>query len=108
MFNRWHEATDENKVNELVESMKENGWQGSPLVSWGEQLYTGAHRSTAAEIVEIEYPTIDLETVFAEAGVDFEEAHFIAGEPTSDDARMVEVLNQLPYRIKSKYGIDNE
>ena len=103
---RWHEPKDENKLNDLVNSMRENGWQGAPLVCWGEQLYTGAHRSAAAEIAGIEYPTINLQDIFTEAGMDFEEAHWLYDQPAADDAEMAMVIGQLPTEIKDKYGID--
>ena len=105
---RWHEPQDMNHVNELAESMVANGWQGSPLVCWGDQLYTGAHRSKAAEIAGIDFPTIDIEEIFEEAGIDFEEVHTFNYEPTASDPSMSFVLGSLPEAIKDKYGIDIE
>lgn len=40
-------ATEETKVNDLVSSMLENGWQGAPVLVYGEELLTGSHRITA-------------------------------------------------------------
>lgn len=34
---------DEDKVNTLVASMLENGWQGCPILVWGDQPLTGSH-----------------------------------------------------------------
>jgi hypothetical protein len=106
MKNRWHEPRDAKKLNQLIDSMKSDGWKGEALVYWGEQLYTGAHRSKAAEVVGIDYPIISVEAIFVEAGLDFEELHYIHGEPTADDSNMAGLLNELPGDIRDKYGID--
>lgn len=44
--------TDENKVNELVKSMLENGWQGCPILVYGDELLTGSHRLEALRKIE--------------------------------------------------------
>lgn len=44
--------TDENKVNELVKSMLENGWQGCPILVYGNELLTGSHRLEALRKIE--------------------------------------------------------
>lgn len=105
---RWHEPEDNDKVERLAQAMRESGWQGAPLVCWGEQLYTGAHRSAAAEKAGIEFPVIDIEEIFEEAGIDLDEAHEWAGYPTADDTAMTMVFAELPQSIKDKYGIDIE
>lgn len=105
---KWHDPEDSDKVQQLAQAMRENGWQGAPLVAWGEQLYTGAHRSAAAKIAGIEFPVIDLEAIFEEAEIDFEEALEWAGYPTADDTAMTMVFAELPQDIKDKYGIDIE
>jgi hypothetical protein len=38
---------DENKVNEIAESIKANGYVGCPILICGESLVTGSHRLTA-------------------------------------------------------------
>ena len=38
---------DENKVNEIAESIKANGYVGCPILICGESLITGSHRITA-------------------------------------------------------------
>ena len=38
---------DENKVNEIAESIKANGFIGCPILVCGETLITGSHRLTA-------------------------------------------------------------
>ena len=52
-----HEVRDEEKLNNLIESMKENGWTGRPIVvlDIGDiQALTGSHRYAAAKIAGIE------------------------------------------------------
>jgi ParB-like chromosome segregation protein Spo0J len=38
---------DQNKVNEIAESIKANGYVGCPILICGESLITGSHRLTA-------------------------------------------------------------
>ena len=40
---------DENKVNEIAESIKANGFIGCPILICGETLITGSHRLTALQ-----------------------------------------------------------
>jgi hypothetical protein len=40
---------DENKVNEIAESIKANGFIGCPILICGESLITGSHRLTALQ-----------------------------------------------------------
>lgn len=40
---------DENKVNEIAESIKANGFIGCPILVCGESLITGSHRLTALQ-----------------------------------------------------------
>lgn len=48
-------AVDENKVNALVSSMLENGWQGCPILILNDQLLTGSHRIAALKKIEEMY-----------------------------------------------------
>lgn len=41
---------------EIIESIRQNGWQGDPLLAIGDQLLTGSHRATACEILGIVPP----------------------------------------------------
>ena len=45
-YNTINEVEDE-KVNELVESMLKNGWVGAPILVYGNDLLTGSHRFAA-------------------------------------------------------------
>ena len=40
---------EENKVNELVQSILENGWTGAPIIYFSGGLLTGNHRTAALE-----------------------------------------------------------
>ncbi len=101
---RYHEATDANRVAELVASMEVNGWQGSPLVTLGDgELLTGAHRHTAyVQVFDTDYgiPTISLDDVFTEAGLD------LAGVMEEERCELIYVLDHLPADVRQEYGID--
>lgn len=45
---------DENKINEIAESMKENGYVGCPILIFNDQLLTGSHRLAALKQLEDE------------------------------------------------------
>lgn len=47
-------ATDEAKVAELAESMKQNGWQGAPILVCNMGLVTGSHRLAALAKLDVE------------------------------------------------------
>jgi hypothetical protein len=104
-----HEITDQKHFEELRDSMEQNGWQGMPLVKWGDEcLMTGSHRYPAAKAldwVDYEIPMIDLEDVFAEAGLDFAELHEMFRCPTWDEIWGSGLLYELPNEIREKYGI---
>lgn len=40
-------AVDQEKVEELKKSILENGWQGCPILIYGDELLTGSHRLEA-------------------------------------------------------------
>lgn len=44
--------TDNNTVDILAKSIAENGWQGCPILTWGENLVTGSHRLEALKKLE--------------------------------------------------------
>jgi ParB-like chromosome segregation protein Spo0J len=57
-INPLHEERYQTKLDELVDDMKENGWNGRPLlvikrVSGGYQGWTGSHRIAAAREAEL-------------------------------------------------------
>lgn len=54
--------TEEEKVNEIAESIKANGWQGCPILTHGNTLITGSHRLDALrKLYEEEYDISDME-----------------------------------------------
>jgi len=68
---QFHEVIDKDKFQQLVEDMKENGWNGRPLVvidCGGEySALTGSHRLAAAreaELYEIPCAIVDHGTMF--------------------------------------------
>ena len=104
-----HDAWDTPRLNSILESMKENGWIGAPLVAWGSHLVTGSHRYEAARLLEIDVPVVQLDDVFAEAGLSLDEIHESCGSPTIGDwSGVVEMFDHLPAEIKAKYGIQIE
>lgn len=54
---------DTDKVNDLADSMIENGWVGCPILVYGEELLTGSHRLAALREVERRYLTGEIDEV---------------------------------------------
>lgn len=52
---------DEARVAELVKSMLENGWQGCPILVYGEEILTGSHRLAALKEIERMYNEDEIE-----------------------------------------------
>lgn len=106
-----HEVRDKEKLERLVESLEEKGWEGVPLVIWPvyNQLLTGSHRYAAAKELEwadSEIPVIDIEEIFVEAGLDFQKVLKKHGYPFYCESGFLKVLWTLPQPIRDKYGID--
>lgn len=106
-----HEAHDTEKVAALAASMERDGWIGAPLVVWGECLLTGSHRYAAAMSLgwqHTDIPTVAVEDVFAEAGLDFdaicqdEDCDGIA----SPMLPYVLGADYLPADVRERYGLD--
>ena len=53
-----HPAWDQKKVNNLIQSMKKNGWNGQPLLFANEYLINGSHRFGALELIFESYDDI--------------------------------------------------
>lgn len=107
-----HEEKDRAKTERLMKSIQEDGWKGVPLVYDGEQLLTGTHRYLAAQELgwgDSDIPMIELEAVYAEAGLNMKELHEQHESPTIDEwDEWVRFLSELPESIRDKYGIDAE
>lgn len=106
-----HEITDWEKYEQIKESLKIHGWVGAPLVLADDNgnLITGTHRYYAATAVgyqDCEIPTVLLEDIFTEAGLDLDT---IASEweyPTLFEPIFEQMINaELPQGILNKYGI---
>lgn len=51
--------TDTTTVAILAKSILKNGWQGCPILTWGENLVTGSHRLEALKSLENDGYDID-------------------------------------------------
>lgn len=109
-----HDAEDEAKLADLVESMAANGWVGAPVVvitteDGDPQAITGSHRIAAAREVGIDVPTVDVADLLAAHGRDL--AGLVAEfEAAGFDlpwygvvARLSELL---PADVLGYYGLD--
>lgn len=72
----FHEVRDQEKLEALTQSMKENGWKGRNIVGFyigGEfRAITGSHRLPAAEAVgfeEIDVECVEYGTMFEDYGI---------------------------------------
>ena len=52
-------AWDIGKVESLIENIKNNGWQGCPILTYGNILITGSHRQAALRQLFAEGENID-------------------------------------------------
>ena len=91
----------------LVEELREEGWQWSPLVMHSGSVVGGLRRYEAARFLgmEDEVPRITLKDVYREAGVDFPQ---VAGPREEVDAGrelFEDYLRDLPTHIQEKYDL---
>ena len=95
------------RVQELARTMKDEGWQGSPLVVHGDQVVGGLDRYEAARFlgIEKEVPTVTLEEVFQEAGVDMPQVASREGGPPSGQELFEDYLRDLPRHVREKYEL---
>jgi len=105
-----HDPDDLDKVRALTDDMAARGWVGAPLVAFGEQLVTGSHRYAAARALDwtdADVPTVTLEEVFAEAGLDFAAVYADHDEPAFGSFEFgYMVRHELPAAVRDRYGID--
>lgn len=98
---------DQAKFDALVASMTTNGWQGAPVVVWGDQAVTGSHRLYAAEAADIRPEVITIDEVCEEAGTTLAALIEEADAEYLDWYQQArEVRYALPAEIVEKYGID--
>ncbi len=101
------ESEPDGRVRELAEEMRKMGWQGSPLVVNGDQVLSGEERYEAARFLgrEDEVPTISLEELFAEAGMDLPEISTPDGHGDPGREFFEDYLRDLPEHIRDKYSL---
>lgn len=91
----------------LVEELREEGWHWSPLVVHSGSVVGGVERYNAARFLgmEDEVPTVTLEEVYEEAGVDFAQVAGPRGEVDSGREFFEDYLRGLPEHIRDKYDL---
>lgn len=104
-------AADPGELDEgtraLVEELREEGWQWSPLVVHGGSVVGSLSRYQAARFLGMEdqVPTITLEEVYEEAGVDFAQVAGPAEEVDSRREFFEDYLRDLPTHVREKYDL---
>lgn len=95
------------EVQELIQRMESEGWSGSPLVVHGDEVVGGLGRYEAARFLgmEDEVPTITLDEVFREAGMDMGQVASRAGGGDADRELFQDYLRELPRHVRDKYEI---
>lgn len=89
---------DQNKVNEIKESMKKNGYVGTPIFYTEYILLTGSHRyealkQLADEEIEIEFNPIDLTNLVEEYLAENDETHMDIEFDEINDMNEEEIIN---------------
>lgn len=95
------------RIHELAEQMRQMGWQGSPLVVHADQVLSGAERYEAARFLgrEDEVPTISLQELFEEAGMDMPQISSPEGNTDPESDFFEDYLRDLPEHIRDKYEV---
>lgn len=106
-----HGITDVDKVRELAESMRRNGWLGAPLVvitrgSTAEAL-CGTHRIEAARQAEVKVPVVGVADLMAAHGQDWLElVDSFAYSATAEADAAIRLRDVLPGEAVDYYGLD--
>lgn len=87
-----HEVTDPDKANRLAADMRKNGWQGRPVLVWGDKALTGVHRIEAAWQAGIGVPVEAIEGEAAQALADHTD---IYGRLGCDDEEVLAILEDV-------------
>lgn len=111
VYEIFHAADDTAKVAEIAASIERDGWQGSPLVAWGTNLMTGAHRHAAWMRVhdrdDSDLPIVQIADLAAEYGNDWETIAAEEGCDSIDSADLVYAIDRaIPAAARAEYGID--
>ena len=70
---------DEEKARAIAESIKENGWQGAPILTYGNCLVTGSHRLRAIEMLYDDDFDLDFDCAYDVTDI-LEEKGFLGAE----------------------------
>lgn len=105
-FTTAHDIRDGAKLNKLMASMREQGWQGQDLVADGDQLLTGTHRFFAWTMIgndADEIPVIDIRDLNVYlGGFTWDEVLEDAGGDTEF------ALTRFPQSVQQRYGFDTD
>ncbi|MFB8122101.1 ParB N-terminal domain-containing protein [Streptomyces bacillaris] len=99
---------DQDHVDEIADSMRRNGWQGSPLVVLPEYgvSYTGTHRLRAAQAAELdEVPAVNLAELFTACGLDLTEICDKYDLGLLSDR--MEIVDHLPEDVRIAYTLND-
>lgn len=104
-----HEVRDRDLLAILVESMRDYGWQGPPIVVFGDVAFTGSHRLAAvavlrAEGVDIAIDAVDIAHVCTVCDVDWPAHCQQWGHRTYERDRTI--ADKLPAGVVSYLGLD--
>lgn len=104
-----HEVRDEEHLAILVQSMRDYGWQGPPIVVFDDVAFTGSHRLHAvamlhAEGIDLEIPTVDITHVCMVCDVDWQAHCDEWGHLTYDRDRTI--ADKLPAEVVEYLGLD--
>jgi len=94
-------------ITRLVESIRNNGWDGPAIIVDGglDDILDGNHRYAAAKSLgwsDDEIPTVDIRDLFSAARLDYDA---IIGDATHDaDAQML-AISMLPTEVMDEYGL---
>lgn len=104
-----HEVRDEQLLTILIQSMRDYGWQGPPIVVCRDVAFTGSHRLAAiamlqAEGIDLEIPTVDITHICMVCDVDWEAHCQEWGHHTCDRDRLI--ADKLPAAVVEYLGLD--
>ena len=103
-----------NNITALVESLREHGWQGAPVIVDGDfsDIIDGNHRYEAAKALgwsDDEIPSADIRELFAAARMDFDaivaDTDYATGDMNARTEAQMMALEQLPSEIADDYNL---
>lgn len=100
------QAEDQTKITNIKEALTSNGWQGAPAVVHDGYVIAGNHRVAAALALgwaEEDIPTVSLEKLFADAGLDLHGVIAEVDYPAPDEDMFIDVIKSLPRTTLADY-----